>query len=215
MVINCEHVWREISNYLENEVDPATRAAMEAHFKECKHCTAVLDGTRNVVHLYGDERLFELPAGFSQRLQRRLAHPSSSWLYGGARSFWMLAVAAVALLAGGVALGNSVFKQPELRSEHAQPSHRIPPALMVAVSSEGKLFHVPGCKYLHRHDGESPELITAAEAMREGFTPCSRCLRQYLTARVECQRVPPGSEVATTKWNAGAQPPGPHVFTAP
>ena len=68
MVVNCEHVWTEISNYLENDVDPATRAAMEAHFKECKHCTAVLNGTRNVVQLYGDDRLFELPAGFSERM---------------------------------------------------------------------------------------------------------------------------------------------------
>jgi Putative zinc-finger len=209
MVVNCEHVWTEISNYLENDVDPATRAAMEAHFKECKHCTAVLNGTRNVVQLYGDDRLFELPAGFSQRLQRRLAQQQSSGWYGGARSFWMLAVAAVALLAGGVALGNSaVFKQPELRSDHAQPSHRIPPSLLVAVSTEGKVFHVPGCKYLHRHDGESPELITAAEAMKEGFTPCSRCLRQYLTSRVECPRVHPGPEVAVGKWNDGLIPPG-------
>ena len=200
MVVNCEHVWREISNYLENEVDPATRAAMEAHFKECKHCTAVLDGTRNVVQLYGDDRLFELPAGFSQRLQRRLAQQPSSWLYGSARSFWMLAVAAVALLAGGVALGNSaVFKQPELRSEHAKPSHKIPASLMVAVSTEGKLFHVPNCKYLHRRDGESPELITAAEAMKEGFTPCPRCLRQYLRSSVECPRVQPSYEVALRK----------------
>lgn len=199
MVVNCEHVWREISNYLENEVDSATRAAMEAHFKECKHCTAVLDGTRNVVQLYGDDRLFELPAGFSRRLQRRLAQQPSSW-YGSARSFWMLAVAAVALLAGGVALGNSaVFKQPELRSEHAKPSHKIPPSLMVAVSTEGKLFHVPNCKYLHRRDGESPELITAAEAMKQGFTPCPRCLRQYLRSRVECPRVQPSYEVALRK----------------
>ena len=209
MVVNCEHVWREISNYLENEVDPATRAAMEAHFKECKHCTAVLDGTRNVVQLYGDDRLFELPAGFSQRLQRRLGQQSSSSLYGSARSFWMLAVAAVALLAGGVALGNSaVFKQPELRSEHAQPSHRIPPSLMVAVSTEGKLFHVPGCKYLHQHVGESPELITASEAMKEGFTPCTRCLHQYLRSSVECPRVQPGYEVAFRMWHDNLLPPG-------
>jgi hypothetical protein len=209
MVVNCEHVWREISNYLENEVDPATRAAMEAHFKECKHCTAVLDGTRNVVQLYGDDRLFELPAGFSQRLQRRLGQQSSSWLYGSARSFWMLAVAAVALLAGGVALGNSaVFKQPELRSEHAKPSHKIPPSLMVAVSTEGKLFHVPNCKYLHQHVGESPELITASEAMKEGFTPCTRCLHQYLRSSVECPRVQPGYEFAFRMWDDSLLPPG-------
>jgi putative zinc finger protein len=216
MVVNCEHVWREISNYLENDVDPATRAAMESHFKECKHCTAVLNGTRNVVQLYGDDRLFELPAGFDQRLQRRLAQHSSSRWFGGARSFWILAVAAVGLLAGGVALGNSaVFRQPELRSDHAQPSHRIPPSLMVAVSTEGKLFHVPGCKFLHRHDDESPELITAAEAMREGFTPCSRCLRQYLTSRVECPRVQPGPEVATGTRHAGVLLRRSDVYTAP
>ena len=51
---------------------------MEAHFAQCKHCTAVLDGARNVVQLYGDDRLFELPAGFSRRLQRRLAGESGS-----------------------------------------------------------------------------------------------------------------------------------------
>ena len=73
MVVNCEQVWREISNYLEGEVSPELRAAMEAHFRECKHCTAVLDGTRNVVHLYADDRLLELPAGFSARWQRKLA----------------------------------------------------------------------------------------------------------------------------------------------
>jgi hypothetical protein len=182
---------------------------MEAHFKECKHCTAVLDGTRNIVQLYGDDRLFELPAGFSQRLQRRLAQQSSSWWYGSARSFWMLAVAAVALLAGGVALGNSaVFQQPELRSEHAQPSHRIPPALMVAVSTEGKVFHVPNCKFLHRRDGERPELITAAEAMKEGFTPCTRCLHQYLSSSVECPRVQTGYEFAFRMWDDNLLPPG-------
>lgn len=197
MVVNCEHVWREISNYLDEEVDPATRAAMEAHFKECQHCTAVLDGTRNVVHLYGDGRLFDLPAGFSQRLQRRIAQQSSSWGYRSARSFWMLAVAAVALVAGGLTLGSSSdFKQPELRSEHAQPPHNIPPALMVALSTEGKVFHVPGCKYLHKHDGESPQLMTAAAAIKEGYAPCPRCLRQYLGARVECPRIQPGSELA-------------------
>lgn len=70
--IDCQHVFREISNYIEGEVDSATRARMEAHFKECAHCTAVLDGTRNVLRLVGDGEVFELPPGFSQRLYRKL-----------------------------------------------------------------------------------------------------------------------------------------------
>jgi predicted anti-sigma-YlaC factor YlaD len=72
MEISCEEVWREISNYLEGEISGEMRARMEEHFKGCKHCTAVLDGTRNVVHLVGDARAFELPAGFSNRLYLKL-----------------------------------------------------------------------------------------------------------------------------------------------
>ena len=190
MVVNCEHVWREISNYLDGDVDPTLRAAMEAHFKQCKHCTAVLDGTRNVVELYGDDRLFELPAGFSQRLERRLAQQSSSSGYRSARSLWMLAIAAAALIAGGLTLGNSSpFRQPELRSHLALPAQGIPPTLRVVVSDDGKVFHVPGCKYLHKHDNENPTLMTAADALRKGYAPCVRCLRQYLSGRVECPRL--------------------------
>jgi hypothetical protein len=197
MVVNCEHVWREISNYLDGEVDAELRALMETHFAQCKHCTAVLDGARNVVQLYGDDRLFELPVGFSHRLQRRLAEESGTSWFAGLHSFWMLAVAAVALIAGAVALGNSsVFAHPDSRSRLAQPAYKIPPELRVVVSSEGKLFHVPNCRYLHNKVGESPETMTASQALREGYAPCPRCLRQYLSASVECPRPPARPEVS-------------------
>jgi anti-sigma factor (TIGR02949 family) len=70
--ISCEEVWREISKYLDGEINEQMRARMEEHFKGCKHCTAVLDGARNVVQLVGDARAFELPAGFSDRLYLKL-----------------------------------------------------------------------------------------------------------------------------------------------
>ena len=189
MVVNCEHVWKEISNYLDDEVSLEMRQAMEAHFRICKNCTSVLDGTRNVVQVYGDGRLYELPAGFSRRLRRRLAQQSSSWIFDSARTFWILTAAVLVLIVGGVALSNSsVFRQPDMRSLLAQSPHGVPSSLMVAVSSEGRLFHVPGCKYLHQRDGESPRMMTAEEAMKEGYVPCTRCLRQYLSLRVECPR---------------------------
>ena len=71
--MNCEQVWREISNYVDGEVDAALRSSMDEHFRTCKRCASVLAGTRNVVQLYGDERMLEVPAGFSQRLEKRLA----------------------------------------------------------------------------------------------------------------------------------------------
>lgn len=70
--ISCVEVWRELSNYMDGAVDANLRRRMEEHFKTCEHCTAVLDGMRNVVRLVGDDRVFDLPAGFSDRLRRRL-----------------------------------------------------------------------------------------------------------------------------------------------
>jgi anti-sigma factor RsiW len=70
--ISCLEVWREISNYIDGDVDAELRARMEAHFKKCAHCTAVLDGVRNIVKLVGDGVEHELPAGFSQRLYNRI-----------------------------------------------------------------------------------------------------------------------------------------------
>jgi hypothetical protein len=207
MVVNCEHVWREVSNYLDGEVDSELRAAMEAHFKECKHCAAVLDGTRNVVQLYGDERMFELPAGFSQRLQRRLAQQSLPLGFRNVRSLWIMAVAAAALIVGGVSLGKTVFWQPETKSPLAQSPHGVPSNLIVYVADDSRVFHAPGCKYLHKHDDEPPQHMTAAEAMKAGYVPCVRCLRQYLQAEVECPRPSHGSlEWARTPSNLPDQP---------
>jgi hypothetical protein len=70
--ISCLEVWREISNFVDGDVDAELRARMEAHFKVCAHCKAVLDGTRNVVKLVGDGVEYELPVGFSQRLYNRI-----------------------------------------------------------------------------------------------------------------------------------------------
>jgi len=59
--ISCLEVWREISNYIEDGVDAELRARMEAHFKVCAHCTAFLDGTRNVVKLVTDGVEYPMP----------------------------------------------------------------------------------------------------------------------------------------------------------
>ncbi len=72
MVLDCKHVWREISNYIDGDLDPSVRAKMEKHLAHCRHCAAILDSTRNIVYLIADERTFTLPIGFSERLRARL-----------------------------------------------------------------------------------------------------------------------------------------------
>jgi hypothetical protein len=71
--ISCLEVIRELSRYIDDDVNSELRAQIEAHFPKCAHCTAVYDGTRNVITLVGDGRTFELPVGFSRRLKNRLS----------------------------------------------------------------------------------------------------------------------------------------------
>ena len=178
MVVNCETVWKEISNYLEGDVDRALGGAMDEHFRTCKRCTSVLEGTSNGIQLYGDERMIEVPAGFGRRLERRLRRaPRSTW---STWSAWLVPVAALALITGGLRWANSLTVAHPLRSQHAQPGHNIPADMPVVVSEGAKEFHVAGCKFIHNRD--KIRTLTAGEAIREGYVPCPRCMRKYLPA---------------------------------
>jgi hypothetical protein len=179
--VNCEQVWQQISNYIEGDVDAALRSTLDEHFRTCKRCASVLAGTQNVVQLYGDERMLEVPAGFSQRLEKRLSQPLekkwsatrwSSW------STWLVPVAAIALFTGALTLVDQLTFRPPAKSILAEPGHDIPPDMLVVVSDGSKVFHVAGCPFIH--DKATERTITAKEAIRDGYVPCSRCLRQYL-----------------------------------
>jgi len=177
-VVNCEVVWREVSNYLDGEVDGSLRSAMDEHFQACAKCRSVLEGTRNVIRLYGDERMIEVPAGFGRRLQRKLARGTQVRTGWATWSSWLIPVAAVLVFAGGLKVASSRTVPHPLLSEHAQPGRGIPPEMTVVVSSGAKEFHVPGCGFIHNKDTE--RTLTAKEAEREGYVPCVRCMRKYL-----------------------------------
>ena len=193
MVINCEQVWREVSDYLDGDVDREFRAAIEEHVQGCQRCRAVLDGMRNVVQLYGDERMMEVPVGFSRRLHQRLEGDMSR----SRRTFlgWVVAAAASIFVAGGIEVArSSVFRRPSLRSEHARPSNRVPPDMMVIVAEDGKTFHVIGCPFIH---GETRlRTIPAHEAEQEGYAPCIRCMKKYLDATASSGPNPRKEELA-------------------
>ena len=177
MVVSCEEVWREVSNYVEEDVNPDLRAAMDEHFRGCKGCTSILEGTRNVIKLYGDESMVSVPLGYSYRLHRRLEqdmYPSRRTFFG-----WMVAAAAGVLVAGGFEVARSSGRGEQLRTAHAQPGKTIPPDMVVLLYPEGKVFHVAGCTSIPAQ--AQLRNVQAREAEREGYTPCVRCLKQYLT----------------------------------
>jgi predicted anti-sigma-YlaC factor YlaD len=73
MKLDCKHVWEHISGYLDHQLDPELLEAVEKHVGNCEVCSAVLDSTRNVLVLTADDRTYELPVGYSERLHEKLA----------------------------------------------------------------------------------------------------------------------------------------------
>jgi anti-sigma factor RsiW len=72
MVIECKHVWEHISGYLDGTLSQEVLQQVQQHLEHCEICSAILDSTRNILILTADERVFELPLGFSERLHARL-----------------------------------------------------------------------------------------------------------------------------------------------
>ncbi|MGA2848810.1 MAG: zf-HC2 domain-containing protein [Terracidiphilus sp.] len=71
-MIDCKDVWDRISEFLDDTLSPGARELMQRHLEHCEVCSAILDSTRNILILTADERVFELPVGYSERLHARI-----------------------------------------------------------------------------------------------------------------------------------------------
>jgi hypothetical protein len=70
--MTCQEVQRELSNYLDRELPAEVCAGMQDHFRTCERCAALLQDMRDIVLALGDERLVDVPPGYSTRLYRKL-----------------------------------------------------------------------------------------------------------------------------------------------
>jgi hypothetical protein len=78
VLISCVEVFRLVSDYVDDTVDPDLRTRMETHFRDCDHCTAIVDGTKNFVRLVGDGKAFDVPPAFRKKIYGKLdAHLKS------------------------------------------------------------------------------------------------------------------------------------------
>jgi anti-sigma factor RsiW len=79
--LNCDGVIRELSNYLDGELEPALRQDLERHLKDCGDCALVVDQTKKTVQIFCDSEPVELPVEVRSRLRealRRKMGPSSA-----------------------------------------------------------------------------------------------------------------------------------------
>jgi Putative zinc-finger/Protein of unknown function (DUF2889) len=71
-MVSCEEIRRELSNYIDDDITPGLRAQIDEHLSHCKCCTVLTDTLRKTLLIVGDDRVFEIPLGYSERLHKAL-----------------------------------------------------------------------------------------------------------------------------------------------
>lgn len=71
--MNCKGVIRQLTDFLDGELDSALVAELTRHLAHCEDCRLVVDTTRKTIEIYCNTEPLALPAGVRERLQRALA----------------------------------------------------------------------------------------------------------------------------------------------
>lgn len=71
--MNCRGVIRELSSYLNGELDASARADLERHLEHCKDCRLVVDTTQKTIQIFCNAEPVPLPTDVRERLHAALA----------------------------------------------------------------------------------------------------------------------------------------------
>jgi len=79
--LNCKGVIREISNYIDGDLDSVVKQELERHLEHCEDCTMIVDQTRKSIEILCDSRPVALPTDVRTRLhnalRRKIGHDPS------------------------------------------------------------------------------------------------------------------------------------------
>ncbi|HWG58810.1 MAG TPA: zf-HC2 domain-containing protein [Candidatus Acidoferrales bacterium] len=70
--MNCKTIVTELTNYLDDALDPMLRQALEQHLGKCKDCRLVVDTTKQTIQIYCNSEPAPLPTDTRQRLHAAL-----------------------------------------------------------------------------------------------------------------------------------------------
>jgi anti-sigma factor RsiW len=79
--LNCKGVVREISNYIDGDLEIALKQEIERHLEHCEDCLMIINQTRMTVEIFCDSKPVELPkevhARLHEVLRRKLGGPKN------------------------------------------------------------------------------------------------------------------------------------------
>ncbi len=71
--VSCKTVLRELSNYLDGQVPASLRREIEKHLRLCRRCSILLDSTRKLLVLVGDEKALVPPIRVDRQWRQLVA----------------------------------------------------------------------------------------------------------------------------------------------
>ncbi len=70
--MNCKGVIRELSNYIDGDLDPVVKQELERHLEHCEDCTMIVDQTKKTIQVLCDSQPVSLSTDVRSRLHRTL-----------------------------------------------------------------------------------------------------------------------------------------------
>ncbi len=70
--MNCKNIVKELSNYLEEALEPSLKSSIEKHLEGCEDCRIVVDTTKKTVQIFCNSEPAPLPEDTRQRLRDAL-----------------------------------------------------------------------------------------------------------------------------------------------
>ena len=71
-MLTCKDFLSELSEFLDESVDPAAKAKLEEHIAECPNCWVITDTTRKTIQINKGMEPYPIPVDVEARLMRAL-----------------------------------------------------------------------------------------------------------------------------------------------
>jgi anti-sigma factor RsiW len=71
-LLTCKDFLHELSDYLDENLDPELRTRLEQHITECPNCWVIADTTRKTIRIYKGMDPYPVPADIESRLMSAL-----------------------------------------------------------------------------------------------------------------------------------------------
>jgi anti-sigma factor RsiW len=77
-LLTCKEFLAELSDFLDEAIDPPTRARLERHIAECPNCWVICDTTKKTIKVFKGMKQCSIPDDVHDRLMKAFERKAAS-----------------------------------------------------------------------------------------------------------------------------------------